>query len=119
METSFAFSGEPSSGVPDTNRPTASTGQKAGAGSDRGIREYNNYQGSKTEYKGSTPSSSSQHQEHKISTKQYPGGEFNSHTEKTLSSVSNNGKQSISSSKEHGKDKEVSCLFLSFLLKTR
>ncbi|XP_059160961.1 WW domain-containing adapter protein with coiled-coil-like isoform X2 [Physella acuta] len=106
METSFAFSGEPSSGVPDTSRPTASAGQRAGAQSDRGIKEYNNYQGSKTEYKGSTPSSSSQHQEHRISSKQYPGGEFNSHTEKALSSVSNNGKQSISSSKEHGKDKE-------------
>ncbi|KAH9498124.1 hypothetical protein Btru_008321 [Bulinus truncatus] len=113
MDTSFAFSGEPSSGA-DTYRPVAAPlGQRkerSGSQGKRGSRDYNNYSGSKSEYKSSTPSSSQQ-TEHRLPSQQHSNTvEYNSHSEKdktpTSSSASNNGKQTVSSNKEHNKDKE-------------
>lgn len=119
METSFAFSGEPSSGADSHRSSAAPVGQRkerSGSQGERGGRDFNSHSGSKSEYKSSTPSSSSQQTEHRLPPQQHSSMlDYNSHPEKdktpTSSSASNNGRQTISSSKEHSKDKEVS-LFL-------
>lgn len=125
METSFVFSGEHSSatGIPDSNRPTASSSgqrkERSGSQGERGVKDYNSQTGSKSEHKSSTPSSSSQHfhtSEHasRSSTYQHTGGgDCNSHSEKdnkhsSSSSTANNGRQT-------GKDKEVSCIVISYM----
>ncbi|KAK6960962.1 WW domain-containing adapter protein with coiled-coil [Biomphalaria glabrata] len=114
METSFAFSGEPSSGADSHRSSAAPVGQRkerSGSQGERGGRDFNSHSGSKSEYKSSTPSSSSQQTEHRLPPQQHSSMlDYNSHPEKdktpTSSSASNNGRQTISSSKEHSKDKE-------------